>query len=194
MRLLSFFKQIPEFHQLNVDDKVTLIKYNLVELLVINCALCYDPKTERIIESSSDAPWNTEFFRVLHGYSFGLRIKKIFESFLSVAQYDQKIIHLTLVTLILTKGFSASGLSNEPVLNDNMAVYRAQNYYAELLWKYLDTIHGYKKAIQLFSKLIGDVIAWQSIQETMRNGVMRTLSPEDMNQLVPIMRSVLNIP
>ncbi|CAF4215443.1 unnamed protein product, partial [Rotaria sordida] len=30
MRLLSFFKQIPEFSQLNVDDKVTLIKYNLL--------------------------------------------------------------------------------------------------------------------------------------------------------------------
>ncbi|CAF4155987.1 unnamed protein product, partial [Rotaria magnacalcarata] len=38
MRLLSFFKQIPEFNQLNVDDKVTLIKYNLLTVLGINSA------------------------------------------------------------------------------------------------------------------------------------------------------------
>lgn len=194
MRLLSFFKQIPEFNQLNVDDKVTLIKYNLVELLALNCVLSYDAKTNQIIETSSDAPMNTEFYRVLHGYAFGLRLKKIFETFLSIAQCDQKIIHLMLITLILTKGFSASGVSNEPVLNDNMAVYRAQNCYAELLWKYLETMHGYGKAIELFSKLVGNVVAWQAVQETLRNDIMRTLSPEDMNQLVPIMRSVLNIP
>ncbi|CAF4453399.1 unnamed protein product, partial [Adineta steineri] len=42
MRLLSFFRQIPEFNELNVDDKVTLIKYNLMPLVILNNTLSYN--------------------------------------------------------------------------------------------------------------------------------------------------------
>jgi hypothetical protein len=192
MRLLSFFKQIPEFNQLNVDDKVTLIKYNLMTVLGINCTLSYNTETDQIIETDSDLPWNTQYFQILHGYNMCMQSKKIFGSLLHIAKYDQKIIQLILISLILAKGFSTSD-AHEPALNDNMAVYRAQSYYIELLWKYMETVHGSEKTIHLFSELIVHVISWQTIQEEMRNNIMRTLSPTDVNELLPIMKSVLRI-
>ncbi|CAF3924906.1 unnamed protein product [Rotaria sordida] len=106
MRLLSFFKQIPEFSQLNVDDKVTLIKYNLLTVLGINCALSYNIEISKIIENDSDVPSDTQFFRVLHGYNICMQANKIFASFLHIAKYDRKIIELTVIILILTIGFS----------------------------------------------------------------------------------------
>ncbi|CAF4736736.1 unnamed protein product [Rotaria sp. Silwood1] len=193
MRLLSFFKQIPEFIQLNVDDKVTLVKYNLTTILGINCALSYNTETGQIIESTSDVPVNMQFFPVLHGYKMCMQSGKIFRSFLHIAKYDRKIIELILIILILTKGFSIINHSDEQIFNDEMSIYRAQNYYTELLWKYMETTHGYKKAIDLFSQLIGHAISWQIIHEEMRNDIMRTLSPEDINELLPIVKSLLRI-
>jgi len=192
MRLLSFFKQIPEFNQLNADDKVTLIKYNLITVLGINNTLSYNTETDQIIETDSDIPMNMQFFQILHGYNIARQSQKIFGSLLHIAKYDQKIIQLILITLILAKGFSTTDVY-EPILNDNMAVYRAQSYYVELLWKYMESVHGSEKAIHLFSELIVHVISWQTIQEDMRNNILRALSPTDVNELLPIMKSVLRI-
>jgi len=193
MRLLSFFKQIPEFNQLNVDDKVILIKYNLLTILGINCVLSYKTETSQIIESDSDFPSNLQYYRVLHGYNICMKSRKVFTSFLHIAKYDRKIIELTLIILILTKGFYITNYHDEQILNLNGSVDRAQIYYTELLWKYIQTIHGYNKAIQLFSQLIFHAISWQILHDQMRNNILNTLSPEDINQLLPIMKSILRI-
>ena len=192
MRLLSFFKQIPEFNQLNVDDKVTLIKYNHTIVLYLNRVLSYDKETGQIIETDFDVPFKTEFFQILHGYDIFTQTKKIFNSFLHIANYDRKIIELSLLILILAKGISTTD-SHEPLLNDTMAIYRAQNDYVELLWNYMEATHGSEVATRSFSKLIIQVLAWQKIQEDIRNNILRILSPEDIDELLPIMRSVLHL-
>jgi hypothetical protein len=193
MRLLSFVKQIPEFNQLNIDEKVTLIKYNLDTILGINGVLSFNTETHQILESDSDVPSNLQFFPILHGYNICTQSRKIFLSFLNIAKYDRKIIELTLIILILTKGFSITNDHDQELLNNNISVYSAQNSYTELLWKYMHTIHGYDKAVHLFNQLILHIISWQTIHEQMRNNILKTLSPEDINQLLPIMKSVLRI-
>ena len=193
MRLLSFFKQIPEFNQLNVDDRVTLVKYNLMPLVILNCTLGYDMKSKTIIETDSDAPWNTTILIKVHGHDIYMKVKKIFDSFVRLAQYDRRIIQLALVILILTKGFSINESSSEPILNDGLAVYRAQNYYTELLWKYLETMHGYRKAVHIFNELIVHFISWQMVQGYLQRSLINILSPTEMNELLPIMKSLLHI-
>ena len=81
MRLLTFFKQIPEFNELNVDDKVTLIKYNLMPLVILNCTLSYNTETDQIMETDSDVPISTTIVQKIHGNEIYIRLKKIFESF-----------------------------------------------------------------------------------------------------------------
>ena len=193
MRFLSFLKQIPEFHQLNVDDKVTLIKYNLSTVLGINSALSYNAETRQIIEADSDVPLNLQFFPILHGYKVCLQAGKIFHSFSRLATDDRKIIELAVIILILTKGFAITDDQNERILNEPMSVYNAQNYYTELLWKYLQSMYGYETAVSLCSELIFRVISWQLLHQQMRNDILRVLSPDDLNELVPIMKSILRI-
>ncbi|CAF3482903.1 unnamed protein product [Rotaria socialis] len=194
MRLLSFFKQIPEFNDLAVQDKVTLIKYNLMPLFILNCTLGYNSETEKIIEADFDAPWDSTILAQVHGQDIYMRVKKIFESFVRIAQYDPRIIQLALIVLILTKGFSATSDSTEPCLDDGMAVYRAQNYYTELLWKYLETIHGYGKAVHIFNELVAHFTSWQMLQYYLHSDLHNVLSPTEMNELLPIMKSLLHIP
>jgi hypothetical protein len=192
MRLLSFFKQIPEFNQLNVDDKVTLVKHNLLIVVGINSTLLHNKETGEIVETDTDIPWNTQFSQTLYGYNIFRQVKKIIGSFLEIAKYDESIIQLILIIVILTNSFSTND-GYESILNDGMAVYRAQNYYTELLWKYMETMYGLDKTIQLFSQIVIRIVSWQTIQDEVRNNLVRVLSPEDINELLPIIKSVFRI-
>jgi len=162
-------------------------------LVILNCTLSYNTETDSIIEADSDAPWNTTVFQKTHSQDVYIRVKKIFESFVRIAQYDQRIIQLALIILILTKGFSTNDAASEPILNDGIAVYRAQNYYTELLWKYLETIHGYGKAAQIFNELVAHFISWQTLQGCLQSDLYKALSPTEMNELLPIMKALLHV-
>jgi len=192
IRLLAFFKQIPEFDRLNVDDKVTLIKFNLLPLLCISCTLSYKIETDQIVEVDSDVPWDSSVIQEVYGYDGYLQMRKIFESFVYIAKYDQKIIQLALITLVLTKGFSTGIAEYEPILNDGMAVYRAQNFYTELLWKYIETVHGPEKAVHIWGKLVTHFITWQTLHKKLRDNVQRNLVSTDMNELLPLMKAVFH--
>jgi hypothetical protein len=193
MRLLSFFKRIPEFDQLNVDDKVTLMKYNFFTVLGISSTLSFNTETRQLIETDTDAPCNMEFSQLVFGYNTISKAHKIYLSLLDITNYDQKIIHLTLIVLLFTPGFSIIAGHDDVKLIDQMTIYRVHNYYTELLWKYMETAHEYEKAVHLFSKLIINAMSWQTVHEEMRTNMVRTLSPNDIDELLPIMKSMLRI-
>ena len=189
LRLISFFKQIPEFIQLNNDDKFILIKYNLIPVAGINCSLSFNTETNQIVETNSDIPWNTQIFPMIFGYQIITQLQKVFDSFLQIGKFDQKIIQLLLIILILTKGYSIPN-NCEPILNDIISVYKIQNNYIELLWKYLEVNHGFQIAVSLYSQLIGSALSWQRLQEDMRMNILRILSPKDIEDLLPILKSI----
>ncbi|CAF2936605.1 unnamed protein product [Rotaria sp. Silwood2] len=181
-RLLTFFKQISELNELNVDDRVTLIKFNLLPLLCINCTLSYKPETNQIIEIDSDVPWDSSVIQIVYDMDGYKEIKKIFDYFLCIAKYDQNIIQLALITFMLTKGFSVAAI-NEPILNDSISVYCAQNYSIELLWKHKETVHGSEITIQIFSKLIAHFMTWQVLQIKIRRIIEQNLLSININEI-----------
>jgi hypothetical protein len=193
MRLLAFFKQIPEFNQLNVDDKMILTKYNLIALIILNCALSFKTDTLQIRETDTDVPWNASIVRTVHGDEICMELGKIFEPLVRIAKYDQKIIQLALVVLMLTKGLSTGGGAPEPILNDSMAVYRAQKSYTELLWKYLETVYGFEQAFHIITSLITRFLTWQTIEKILRYNVKQNLSARDEEQLLPLMKSLFHV-
>lgn len=193
IRLLTFFKQIPEFNELNVDDRVALIKLNLLPLLCINCTLSYKPETDQIIETDSDAPWDQSRIQIMFGVEGYHWIKRIFDQFFNIAKRDQKIIQLALITFILTKGFSVAEI-DEPILSDGMAVYRAQSYYTELLWKYMETIYGFDTATHMFSKLIAHFMTWQTLQVPIRHIIEQNLLSTNTSEILPFMKALMQIP
>lgn len=191
IRLLTFFKQIPEFDGLNVDDKVTLIKFNLLPLLCINCTLSYRTESDSFVESDTDIPWDPAALQSVYGPDGYQDIRKIFDKFLYIAKYDQKIIQLALITFVLTKGFAVT--AEEPILNDFRGVYRAQNYFTELLWKYMETVHGSEIAVQIFSNMIAHFMTWQILQVKLGEIISRNVSAANTNDISPFMKALLHI-
>jgi hypothetical protein len=184
MRLLAFFKQIPEFNQINVEDKMILAKYNLMPLIMLNSALSFDIQTKQIRETKTDVPWNSSLFHSVHGDEICMQVRSIFLSFVRIGQHNQ----LALVVLIFTKGLSAGDGELEPILNDGMTIYRAQSYYTELLWKYLETVHGFRQAFRIFSTLITRFLSWQILEKQLRYNVQQNLSTTATgeNDLLPL--------
>lgn len=137
-------------------------------------------------------PWDPSVIQEVYGYDGYLQMRKIFELFVHIAKYDEKIIHLALIILVLTKGFSTGIVEYEPILNDGMAVFRAQNYFIELLWKYVETVHGPNKAAAMFSRLVTNFTSWQKLHKKLRENVQNSLRPTDMNELLPLMKSLFH--
>jgi hypothetical protein len=193
MRLLAFFKQIPEFNQLNVDDKLILSKYNLMLLIILNNALSFKIDTKQIIETDTDVPWNSTILRAVHGNEIYMQVTSIFEPYVRIAKYDGKIIQLALIVFMLTIGLSTGDGAPEPILNDGMAVYRAQSSYMELLWKYLEIVYGFEQAFRIITTLITRFLTWQLIEKKLRYNVEQRLSKTDENDLLPLMKSLFHI-
>ena len=137
-------------------------------------------------------PWDTSVIQEVYGYDGYLQMRKIFDLFVHIAKYDEKIIHLALIILVLTKGFSTGIVEYEPILNDGMAVFRAQNYFIELLWKYVETVHGPNKAAAMFSRLVTNFTSWQKLHKKLRENVQNSLRPTDINELLPLMKSLFH--
>jgi len=193
LRLLLFFKQIPEFNQLNVEDKVILTKFNLMPVVIINGTLYYRPDIDQVIETDGDVPWNTHTMEEIYGREICCQIKKNFEYFVQLAQYDQKIILLAMIVLIFTRAPLTDVDSAEPLLKDPLAIYRAQSFFTEFLWKYMETVHGLQKTATIFQEFISNFIIWKTLDSQIRRSIQRVLSPTDVNDMIPLMKSLLHL-
>ena len=191
---MAFFKLIPEFHQLAVEDKITLVRHNLMPLVTIYAALSSLSRSDHSVAPFTDRPWSCPIFQKVNGPAIIMEIEKIFEPYLQLARCDQKIVQLALIVLILTKGFSTDSDTPDTILTDGLAVYRAQSHYSELLWKYMEAVHGLATATHIFHQMIARFIAWQTVTVKIRRNVRETLLTVDPVNISPLMKSLLNLP
>ena len=162
-------------------------------LVILNGALNYRDDVGQVLEVEQDVPWNMMAMQEFYGNEICLQIEQNFQRFLRIAQYDRKIMLLALVILIFTPATPIDVDTAVPLLNDNLAVYRAQSHYAELLWKYVETVHGSKQTVRTFRELVSNFIAWRSMDNDIRNSIRHALSPSDVDGMIPLMKSLLNL-
>ena len=194
MQLLAFFKQIPEFHQLAVEDKIILVRNNLMPLVTIHATLSSVSRSDQTVSPCSNQPWSCPIFQKVNGPELVKDLEKIFEPYLQLARCDHKIVQLALVVFILTSGFSTDSDAPDTILRDALAVYRAQSHYSELLWKYMESVYGLATATHIFHQMISRFIAWQTLSVKIRRNVRETLLSTDTINIPPLMKSLLNLP
>jgi len=192
-RLLAFFKQIPEFNQVKIDDKMILIKYNLMHVIVLNNAASFQSVPNKLPQIDGDVPWNIHLLERVHGQSILPDLQRIFRPIVEIARADMKIFPMVFIVFILLKGLSAGEGVPEPILEDGISVYRAQNIFTELLWKYLETNHGSHAATRIMSTIVTKFMSWQVYYLKMRSNVNQLVSVTDENRLLPLMKSIFHI-
>ena len=155
LRLILFFKLASsQFQHLNTDDKVALVKFNTPTLFWLNISLAYNSTTNTFCEDEyNDLILNGKDFIDFYGldiYNQILKYQNLLQSFIEI---DPMIIYLLILILLFSHYSSCTSLA-EPILHEQSLIFNIQNFYLNLLVKFLSEKFDEQHVNYLLSKLI----------------------------------------
>ena len=187
-RLINFCRQTEEFEQLTNEDRFTLIKYNMHNLLPLyTCVYLETYKAD------------TDVDKVRHGYRDSLGVDGVHEDFIAVVhslfhttERDPVLLHLLIVIILFSKGMSGTG--QEPPLVDPIAVNIAQENYVRLTWNYLTEKYGSIQTSSRFAQLFYQIFRIQKLTEKSHfYRQKKHWTRESVEQISPLVQAVLHI-
>ena len=191
IRLISYLKKIPEFNLFDPEDRITLVKHNLLALVFIHTVLLYDPVGDTYHEHNTQDPifegkdWIHVLGEECHR-EFTATVKKL----IHILEYDRVVIKVVLLIVLFTKGFCAYDLLHEPSLNQNSIVFETHSVYVETLYKYCLQQYGFPRTVSLFTNLINELFTIQRLAIHLKDVVHTQI---DASQLSPLMQTVLQL-
>ena len=191
IRLITYIKHIPEIDLFHPDDRVTLVKHNLLALVFMHNVLLYDPFADTYHEYNTEDPifQGKDWIQIL-GAEFYQEFKSVATKLIDVFQYDRVIVKIFLLLILTTKGFCAYDITSEPTLKDHPLVFNTQNSYLETLYRYCLHQYGETKTVNLFSHALTSLLSIQRLAVHLKDFVHDHVDP---SQLSPLMQSVLQL-
>jgi hypothetical protein len=191
IRLITYFKKIPEFDAFDPDDRVTLVKYNLLAVVFMHIVLLYDPIADTYHEHNTEDPiFLAKNWIEILGEQFHQELADVATKLIEIFQYDRVIAKIFLILILCSKGFCAYDVALEPPLNNHSVVLHTQNLYLELLYKYCLHHYGFTKTVTLFSHSVLKLLDIQRLAVHLKDFVHDHV---DASQLSPLMQSVLQL-
>jgi hypothetical protein len=199
VRLINFLRQIPDFEQLDENDRLILVKYNLSLLGIMRCALtfdttremCYDDTTNSsnsLVDEEAFAERCKSMFILCYGYEFNRSFWTVLHTISNLVDKDPIIVQLLILIMILLKGLSADD-DQEPMLNDSQRVFLAQSKFTDLLFRYLIERSSFNAAVIKMMRIVEVII---KIQRLIRDFHQDMRSKIDINYVNPLMKSLIN--
>jgi hypothetical protein len=183
INLISYFKHLPEFQQLNVDDQVLLIKQNIHILLPINYALL---KTS--IKSQLGYT-RVQTIGCINNINLHPMYQFLSNNFVPFVVFDPLMIKLLLITLFFT--------TNSPSKNTDIFVYKQHEYikriqssYIELLWLYMNEKCGEIQAINFLTTIVTKFLHLQTMIDQI-DSIIRLNG--DAQYLDSLMKTILQL-
>ncbi len=192
--VITFFRQIDEFENLHGDDRFILIKYNLHSLMPIIKSFYYQPENDGYSHADNQNAENRHRFFILFDDSYGMHeiYTKLKLRLAETTGEDATLLSLLLVVLIFSRSLSMD--EEEPLLNDSLAVHRAQCYYTKVLWNYLISKEGEVQACRHFIQLLAVIFRIQSASKVSRDFFRRQfMIPNTVDKMAPLMQAVMRI-
>jgi hypothetical protein len=175
---ISYFKHLPEFERIHVDDQVLLIKQNIRFLFPINDAILSQ------LGCSPFSDKNIQTIACAHNINLHAVYRSLSNSFMQFAVRDPTIMKIFLVILLFTPSFQSIDS------NRSNSIHRIQSSYVELLWLYLIAKFSEKQAIDLFMRLTSAYLRLQIIVDKI-DSIIR--SNDDVHYLDSLMKIVLEL-
>jgi hypothetical protein len=178
--LIEYFKLIPEFNRLSIDDKVRLIRNHFGTMYYINEPILVQYKSHNLVPSLHKS-FNTNLaIRMLHSIDL-------------MFAYANDPILLKLILIVRSLSSSINRYRNDTnmdrIYDDTRSIFSSQNIYVELLWRYILYRTPFERdAVKFFNKLILDLLF---VQHTylMADYYLYSLQDE-IDKLEPLMRSM----
>lgn len=191
IRLITFLKKITEFNQLDLEDRVTLVKYNLLAVVFMHVVLIYNPTSDTYHEPGTEDPVfdGKDWIRIL-GDEFYRDLTNIATQLIQTVHNDRIIIKTFLLLILFSKGFCAYDIAHEPTLINSSLVYQTQCSFVESLYKYCLHHHGLKKTLTIFMNLAGHLLRVQHLAVHLKDFVHDQIDPALIS---PLMQTVLQL-
>lgn len=199
IKLINFLREIPEFKELNQEDRLILVKYNLILLLITRASLNFDSKRELsydIDTNHSISPADEAFaeyckslYILCYGYEFNRNAMSIFHVLSSIVNKDPVITQLLMLVTIFSKGVSAN-YDQEPVLNDTNHVFNAQSKYIDLLFRYLMEQFSFETVVTKMIRIVEQLLKIQKFVSDFQNYIRNNI---DSNYINPLMKSLFHL-
>ncbi|UJR14812.1 hypothetical protein I4U23_001799 [Adineta vaga] len=165
--LIEFYKKIPQFKQLNLDDEVRLIKSNLINIIHLH---------DILIQNFSESP--------SIGYFMSKWIHQDFHHHMSQARqclyrfYEHPLIlKLALIVFIFTI-YECNDYS------DKFRIEELHEFFIALLWRYLKHLYSEDEAIQSMDIIKKQILQFQTLMNVMEDIVRREKSTNISDQLM----------
>jgi len=172
--LISFYKLIPEFNKLDLEDRVLLIKFNLVELIQLHCILMC---------KFEDIPWigvcmSKWISADFHNRMF--RTRRCFDRFIE----HPLILKLALIVFIFSINLSTPcGTESSDDYTNKINIREIQDFYTTVLWRYLNSVYEEKEAIRSLEIIMIQILHLQKSMAIMEEYLQRGRSHNMVNQL-----------
>ncbi|UJR27415.1 hypothetical protein I4U23_008705 [Adineta vaga] len=178
--LIEYFKLVPDFDRLSMDDKVRLIKNHFGSMFSINERICNDVISESSIASIRN------LFEPSLATDFIHSIERI-----SIYAHDPMLLEVLLIVRTLSSGMNRylNDAFFDGIYDDTHAIFIAQNRYIELLWRYiLYRTSTEQDAIKFFNKLVLNLLFLQCTYSKI--GYYVSTLKDEIDQLDPLMQSM----
>ncbi|CAF1298469.1 unnamed protein product [Adineta steineri] len=190
MRLISYIKQLNEFQQLKQEDQVYLIKLNLLPLCFFHLIFIYDPRTDLYYEPNTKDPhfsgrdWSKTLNKQFH-----IEMKQLRNDIIDIFQLDDIIIKLFLLIFIFSNQISLNQSSECGLIDINLLdIFKAQNIFIDLTYKYCLDQYGFRKTSVLFSRYIYKIMKIQQLVDAVKYTIDEYI---DKRQLTSLMQCLL---
>lgn len=185
MGLIHFFKSIPEFGELSVQSKLSLIKSNLNQLLRVHSTFMM-----KIITPDLDR--DSPVFLHLFPKDLYFELRSSATALIPFV-HDRVLIKLFITVLMLSTHLQIQYEQNSMDYNDEYSIrkiFHVQNIYIDLLWRYIRShTSNYKQSILLLNSFITRTLSSQLVQVKMNNFI-RSILPIESQSLEPIIESI----
>ncbi|CAF1560434.1 unnamed protein product [Rotaria magnacalcarata] len=178
VNFISYFKHLPEFRQLNIDDQVLLIKQNIHILLPINYALLKTPAHSQFRYTCIQTAGCVNNINLHSMYQL------LSNSFVPFVTLDPLVIKVFLIILFFTTNF---GTVDYKQLGYIQAM---QLTYTQLLWLYMIEKYGEKRAVILFTRIMTAFLRLQTVMNQI-DFIIRV--NKDTQYLDSLMESILQL-
>jgi hypothetical protein len=192
--LITYFKLLPEFSSLNEHDKLILIKYNTFTLTFIRAALNYNPLTDTYHEPNTDdcVFEGRDLIQCFSLYHYE-RSTRCVRNLLNASLGERLLLQILLIIMLFSKGSSICTHIDEaePIAENAVSIYHAQNVFTELLWKYCEGKFGIQQACEVFLQFTIWTMDAHLQAFHIRHGCVKVDTVAE--QLAPLMKSVMLI-
>ena len=160
VHFIDYFKHIPEFQSLHIDDQVSLIKQNLRLLLPLNYAILKTP-------IGSKFPYTRiQTIGCVNNIDLHRMFTTLSSMFVEFVTYDPMIIKLFILVLFFnTNPLTTTSVYDFKYYQQQHTIHSIQSSYVELLWVFLVEKFGEKQAIHFYSHMITKYLYIQIVME-----------------------------